>query len=142
MFFALIVLLIVTSFIVFFSLPSGVYRQRLGVVMKPIGVVGVLLGFILPWDRGLGLVMATGVAIILFVLCVYAVVVLEAPPGLVRRVWIRRDVVREWFIYISIIAGLIGIVSTLLSIVLIYWGTSLGVEIPLASTRYRFPRRF
>jgi hypothetical protein len=70
--------------------------------------------------------------VVLFVLCVYAVVVIEAPLGLVRRVWIRRDVIRDWFIYISIIAGVIGIVSTLLSIVLAYWGISLGIEIPLA----------
>jgi hypothetical protein len=130
--FALIVLLLITSFIVFFRLPSRVYRQRLRVVMKPIGVAGVLLGFILPWDLGLGLLVAIGVAVVLFVLCVYAVVVIEAPLGLVRRVWIRRDVIRDWFIYISIIAGVIGIVSTLLSIVLAYWGISLGIEIPLA----------
>ncbi len=130
--FAFITLLIATSFIVFFRLPSGVYRQRLKEVLKPIGVVGVLFGLLLPWDTGLGLLAAMLVAVILFVLCVYAVVVIEAPPSLVRRVWICRDVVREWFVYISIVAGLIGIVSTLLSIILPFWGITLGVEIPIA----------
>ncbi|HIH89120.1 TPA: hypothetical protein HA344_07935 [Candidatus Bathyarchaeota archaeon] len=130
--FALIILLIATSFIVFFRLPSGVYRQRLREILKPLGIVGLVLGLALPWDQGLGLVVAIFLAVVLFVLCVYAVVVLEAPPSLVKSVWIRRDVVRDWLIYISIIAGIIGIVSTLLSIILQFWNITLGIEIPLA----------
>jgi hypothetical protein len=40
--------------------------------------------------------------------------------------------VRDWFVYISILSGVVGIASTLLSIVLTFWNMSLGVEIPLA----------
>jgi hypothetical protein len=100
--------------------------------MKPISIVGVFFGLLLPWDPGLGLAAAVFVAVVLFVLCVYAVIVVESPLGLLRSIWIQREVVREWFIYISIVAGLVGIISTLLSIVLFFWGVSLGVEVPLA----------
>jgi len=133
LFFALIGLFMAVSFLIFFRLPSGVYRHRLRNIMKPISVVGVLFGLLLPWNVGAGLIVASVIAFVLFVLCVYAVIVVEAPFGILRRAWIRRDVVREWFVYISIVAGVIGIVSTLLSIILPYlWNISLGIEIPLA----------
>jgi len=101
--------------------------------MKPLAFIGVILGLILPWYAPIGLLGASITALLLFILCFYAVLVTKSRYSLLHRSWIRREVIREWLLYISIGTGIIGITSTLLSIVApIFFNQVIGVEIPLA----------
>jgi len=136
-----IVLLVLVFFIIvlavriFSSIPSRIYRERFTSVIRYSLLVGLILGFFLPWDPILGLSAALVTGLILLFISFYTILVTGKPVRVrfLHEAWVRREVVREWLVYFSIVTGVIGIVSTVMSIVIPpFLSLTLSTEVPLA----------
>jgi hypothetical protein len=131
--FALIGLFVAVSAFISFTLPSSIFRTRLKSTLRYIVAAGIMIGLLLPWDVGVGLAFASAVAAAVFVVSAFAVVVAEAPFGIMKRSWIRRELLRDILVYISIITGIVGIITTLISLAApLILGISMSIEVPLA----------
>lgn len=132
--FLLLLFIVVIALRIFYRLSSKIYRERYTHILRNSVIAGVALGLILPWDTIVGLMAALFTGLILLFISIFSVLVMSRTNQLsfLQETWIRREVVREWFIYVSIITGMIGIVSTMLSILLPpFLDLTLGVEVPL-----------
>jgi len=128
-------LIIVLAIRVFWTIPSRIYRKQFAHVMKQSLAIGLFLGLVLPWNPLIGLSGALVACVVLLFISYYAIIVSgwSGERGFLRQAWVRREVVREWMIYFSIVAGIIGIVATILSIVIPpFLELSLRSEVPLA----------
>ncbi len=126
---------ILMSVRVFWVFPSKIYRRQFVQVMKSSIFIGLILGLILPWNVFVGLGGALLAALILFFISIFTLVV-SGRFGEVRflhQTWVRRETVREVLIVFSVIAGLIGIIATILSIIIPpFLELTLRTEVPLA----------
>jgi len=114
------------------DLSSKHHRRRYTRLVKVDLVIGILLGLSLPWIEAVGLTVAALTAIVFLGLSL--VVLVESK---MIRVWrlrpVRRERIKEWFLHFSITTGLVGIITTLLSIVVPpFLKLSLGFMVPLA----------
>ena len=130
----LLLFVIVLTVRIFSSFPSRIYRERYSNIIRYLLVIGFILGLILPWDPVVGMVSALMMGLVLFILSLYTQLVMgkALQVRFLHEAWIRREVVRDWLVYVSIVTGVIGIVSTMLSIMLPpFLDLTLGTEVPL-----------
>lgn len=135
------ILLFLMFFTLFFSVrvfwvfPSRIYRRQFVQIMKFSFIIGTILGIVLPWNIYVGLGGALLAAIILFSVSVFSLVVSGrfGEITFLQQTWVRRESIREVLIVFSIIAGIIGIIATILSIILPpFLELTLRSEVPLA----------
>jgi len=132
--FLLLLFIIVIALRIFYRLSSKIYREHYTHMLRNSVITGLVLGMILPWDTVVGLMAALFTGLVLLFISIFSVLVMSKSSqlGFLQETWIRREVLREWFMYVSIITGMIGIVSTVLSILLPpFLDLTLGVEVPL-----------
>lgn len=132
--FLLLLFIIIIALRIFYRLSSKIYREHYTHMLRNSVLAGLVLGMILPWDTVVGLMASLFTGLVLLFISIFSFLVTSRSSqlGFLQETWIRRDVVREWFMYVSIITGMIGIVSTVLSILLPpILDLTLGVEVPL-----------
>jgi hypothetical protein len=114
------------------DLSSKHHRRRYTKIVRFDFTIGILLGLSLPWVEKIGVTAAALTAILLLVLSV--LMLLESKAISIWRVKpIRRERIRDWFLNFSVITGVVGIVTTLLSIVVPpFLKLTLGFMVPLA----------
>lgn len=114
------------------DLSSKHHRHRYAKIVRFDLLVGIVLGTTLPWMEPIGLLAAALTAILFLGLSV--VMFLESKMiSLWRKGMVRREKIREWFLHFSVTTGIIGIITTLLSIIVPpFLQLSLGFMVPLA----------
>jgi len=120
---------------ILWSLASSRQREVYGRPVKYVFVIGIVAGLVLPWNESVGLAGALVSSLILLLLAsAYSLLGL----GTVRSrslalLWIPRETMRDWFLYLSVGAGVIGVVTTLISLAVgPLLGISLSSLVPLA----------
>jgi hypothetical protein len=131
----LLIVVIVSALIamkILLDLTSKHHRRRYTRRVRFDLAIGCMLGLLLPWIEPVGLTAAATTAILFLGLSVF--MLLESKMVSVWRIkMVRREKIREWFLHFSVTTGLIGIVTTLLSIVVPpFLRLSLGFMVPLA----------
>lgn len=131
----LLVVVIVSALIamkILLDLTSKHHRRRYTRMVRFDLAIGCMLGLLLPWIEPVGLTAAAMTAILFLGLSIF--MLLESKTVSVWRIkMVRREKIREWFLHFSVTTGLIGIVTTLLSIVVPpFLRLSLGFMVPLA----------
>jgi hypothetical protein len=130
----LLLFVIVITVRIFSRFPSRIYRERFANTVRYLLVAGLILGLVLPWNPIVGIVSALIMGFVLLILSLYTLIVMGRITHVrfLREAWIRREVIRDWFVYLSIITGVIGIVLTMLSIILPpFLDLTLDSEVPL-----------
>ncbi|MBI2183922.1 MAG: hypothetical protein HYU39_03070 [Thaumarchaeota archaeon] len=99
---------------------SRKHRSRYGRAVKYLFAVGAILGVALPWNEQVGLVASLVVSVLLLFLSFgyYLIGGRVNTFKFLYSAWTPRDRIRDWFLYFSIVTGVIGIVSTVLSVVI------------------------
>jgi len=117
------------------DLTSAKHRRKYTRVTKYCLLFGLGLGLVLPWFERLGLALAAALSIVFLSLSIYYYL-LRGRAGtfsLLHRVWVPRERIRDWFLYFSVLTGVIGIVSTLLSVLISpFMSLTFGSVVPLA----------
>jgi hypothetical protein len=131
----LLVIVVVSAIIaikILLDLSSKHHRHRYAKIVRFDLLVGIVLGTTLPWMEPIGLLAAALTAILFLGLSV--VMFLESKMiSLWRKGMVRREKIREWFLHFSVTTGIIGIITTLLSIIVPpFLRLSLGFMVPLA----------
>jgi hypothetical protein len=131
----LLVIVVVSAIIaikILLDLSSKHHRHRYTKIVRSDLVIGIVLGTMLPWMEPIGLVAAALTAFVFLGLSV--VMFLESKMISVWRIrMVRREKIREWFLHFSVTTGVIGIITTLLSIIVPpFLRLSLGFMVPLA----------
>jgi len=131
----LLVIVVVSAIIaikILLDLSSKHHRHRYTKIVRFDLVIGIVLGTTLPWMEPVGLLAAALTAFLFLGLSV--VMFLESKMISVwRKRMVRREKIREWFLHFSVTTGIIGIITTLLSIIVPpFLQLSLGFMVPLA----------
>jgi hypothetical protein len=131
----LMVVLIASALIairILLDLSSKHHRRRYTRIVRFDFTVGVLLALSLAWIETIGVTAAALTAILFLALSL--LMLLESKMISLWHVrLIRRERIREWFLHFSVITGVVGIVTTLLSIIVPpFLKLSLGFMVPLA----------
>ena len=131
----LLVIVVVSALIaikVLLDLSSRHHRSRYTRAVRFDLIIGVLLGASLPWVEPIGLAAAAMTAILFLGLSI--LMLLESKMISIWRIrMVRRERIKEWFLHFSVTTGVVGIVTTLLSIVVPpFLQLSLGFLVPLA----------
>ncbi len=117
------------------DLASPTVRSRYSRAVEYIFVVGIVLGIVFPWIEQVGLIAAATTAVLLLVSSVYYNILRGSVTlfSLLHVPWRPREVVKEWFVYFAVATGVIGIVSTTVSIgIPFFLPVSFGFFIPLS----------
>ncbi|MBS7650184.1 MAG: hypothetical protein QXN62_02140 [Candidatus Bathyarchaeia archaeon] len=114
------------------NLSSKHHRRRYARIIKFDLTAGVILGLFLPWIEIIGLVAAAVTAVLFLGLSI--LMMLESKSLFSRKMkLLRKESIRESFLHFSITTWLVGILTTLLSIVVPpFLKLSLGFLVPLA----------
>lgn len=117
---------------VLLDLSSRHHRSRYTRTVRLDLIIGVLLGASLPWAEAIGLAAAAMTAILFLGLSI--LMLLESKMISIWRIrMVRRERIKEWFLHFSVTTGVVGIVSTLLSILVPpFLKLTLGFLVPLA----------
>jgi len=131
----LLVIVVVSAIIaikILLDLSSKHHRRRYTKMVRSDLLIGIVLGTTLPWMEPIGLLAAALTAFVFLGLSI--VMFLESKMISVRRKrMVRREKIREWFLHFSVATGVIGIVTTLLSIIVPpFLQLTLGFMVPLA----------
>jgi len=131
----LLVIVVVSALIamkILLDLASKHHRRRYTKIVKLDLAMGIVLGLALPWIESVGLIAAAMTAILFLGLSIIMLLESKRVPLWRMRV-VRRERIREWFLHFSVTTGLVGIITTLLSIVVPpFLKLSLGFMVPLA----------
>ena len=116
------------------NLASRKYKRVYGRPVRYVFIVGTAVGVALPWSETAGLVGAFFSSLILLVLAsVYSILGWRAGGKALAMAWIPRERMRDWFLYLSVWAGVVGVVTTLISLAVnALYGQSLSSYVPLA----------
>jgi hypothetical protein len=120
---------------ILWSLASSRHRAAYGRPVKYVFVMGALLGLLLPWNEWAGLTGALMASLVLLLLSsAYSLLGWRTSGSRsLALVWIPRETMRDWFLYLSVGAGVIGVVTTVISLVVSpLLGISLSSLVPLA----------
>lgn len=134
----LLVIVVVVAMLavrILLDLTSAKHRRRYTRVVKYCLVGGFALGVVLPWFEEVGLSVAAAMSIVFLMVSVYYYLLRGRAStfSLFYRIWVPRERIRDWFLYFSVLTGVIGIVSTLLSILIPpFLSLTLGSVVPLA----------
>ncbi len=104
---------------VLWNLASRKYRKAYGQPVKYVFVIGTLAGLALPWNESVGLAGAFISSLVLLLLAsAYSILGWRASGSRsLALVWIPREKMRDWFLYLSVGAGVIGVVTTVISLI-------------------------
>ena len=104
---------------VLWSLASKKYKKAYARTMKYLFVFGTLAGLVLPWNESLGLAGAFASSLFLLLLAsAYSILGWRARgSSSLALLWLPRETMRDWFLYLSVGAGVIGVVTTIISLV-------------------------
>ncbi len=104
---------------VLWNLASRKYRRAYGRTVKYVFVFGTLAGLALPWDEPIGLAGAFLSSLVLLLLAsAYSLLGWRTSGSrALALIWIPRETMRDWFLYLSVGAGVIGVVTTVISLV-------------------------
>jgi hypothetical protein len=120
---------------VLWNLASSRHKATYGRPVKYVFAVGALVGLAMPWDESVGLAGALAASLILLLLAsAYSLLGWRTSGSRsLALVWIPRETMRDWFLYLSVGAGVIGVVTTLISLMVKpLVGLSLSSLVPLA----------
>ena len=131
----LLVIVVVSAIIaikILLDLSSKHHRHRYAKIVRFDLLIGIVLGMMLPWMEPIGLLAAALTAFLFLGLSV--VMFLESKMISVWRIrMVRREKIKEWFLHFSVTTGVIGIITTLLSIIVPpFLQLTLGFMVPLA----------
>jgi len=114
------------------DLASKHHRSRYTRMVRLDLGIGIVLGLSLPWIEPVGLMVAAMTAVLFLGLSIIMLLESKRVP-LWRMRTVRRERIKEWYLHFSVTTGLVGIVTTLLSIVVPpFLKLSLGFMVPLA----------
>ncbi len=131
------VLLVVVSvsllgILLLLRLVSRSHRQRYNKLFRSSFLIGGLLGLVAPWNQDIGLLAATLLSFLLLGLAV-SYVLPRSSQAFFHRLSKAREHVRDSFLYFSVITGVAGIISTILTILSPgLFGISLSSLVPLS----------
>jgi hypothetical protein len=131
----LLVVAAVVAIIVLVNMLSRRQRRRYGRILRVTFLGGLGLGLTLPWDEQIGLfgAVVASFGLLLLALLYYLLGGRVTSGRFLRGFWTPREQMRDWFLYFSIITGVTGIVSTILSVLApTVFQLSLSLFIPLA----------
>ena len=117
------------------NLASSKHKRAYGRPVQYVFVLGVVAGLGLPWNQSAGLAGAFVSSLLLLALAsTYSLLGWRAlAPTSLALVWIPRETMRDWFLYLSVGAGVIGVVTTVISLVVSpLFGLNLSSLVPLA----------
>ena len=117
------------------NLASRKYRKAYGRTIKYIFIMGTVAGFGLPWNESIGLAGAFFSSLILLLMAsAYSILGWRTSGSKsLALLWIPRQTMRDWFLYLSVGAGVIGVVTTVISLVVSpLFGLNLSSLVPLA----------
>ncbi|MBI3859582.1 MAG: hypothetical protein HY296_05010 [Thaumarchaeota archaeon] len=120
---------------VLWNLASKRHKRAYGGPVRWVFVLGTIAGFALPWNETAGLIGAFVSSLILLVLAsTYSLLGWRTTGSKsLALAWIPRETMRDWFLYLSVGAGVIGVVTTLISLVVnSINGQGLSNYVPLA----------
>lgn len=131
------VLLVVVSvsllgILLLLRLVSRSHRQRYNKLFRSSFLVGSLLGLVVPWNQDIGLLAATLLSFLLLGLAL-SYVLPRSRQSFFHRLSKAREHARDSFLYFSVITGVAGIISTLLTILSpSLFGITLSSLVPLS----------
>jgi len=117
---ALVAIMCIFMARVIFGFTSAKNRRLHAPKIKHSLVIGLVLGFLLPWYELLGLLAALiSVSFFLF-LAFYSTLVMGQIGNvpLISQTWLPRERLRKWFSYFAIIEGVMGIIGVVLPLAL------------------------
>lgn len=116
------------------NLASRKHKRAYGRPVQYVFLIGTVAGVALPWNESAGLVGAFFSSLILLVLAsTYSILGWRTfAPAFLALAWIPRETMRDWFLYLSVGAGVIGVVTTVISLVVSpLLGLNLSSLVPL-----------
>ncbi|QQG48193.1 MAG: hypothetical protein HY247_05400 [archaeon] len=120
---------------VLWNLASSRHRRAYGRPVRYVFLFATVVGLALPWDETVGLIGALLSSVVLLLLAsAYSLLGWRTSRSRsLALVWIPREAMRDWFLYLSVGAGVIGVVTTLISLAASpFLGLSLSSYVPLA----------
>jgi len=117
---ALVAIMCIFMARVIFSFTSAKNRKLHAPKIRHSLVIGLVLGFILPWYELLGLLAALiSVSLFLF-LALYSMLIIGKIGNvpLIAQTWLPRERLRKWFSYFAIIEGVMGIIGVVVPLAL------------------------
>ncbi len=120
---------------ILWNLASTRHRAAYGRPVKLVFLIGAVLGAVLPWDANFGLAGALAAALLLLLLAsAYSLLGWRtAKSRSLALIWIPRETMRDLFLYLSVGAGVVGVVTTLISLAVIpLLNITLNSFVPLA----------
>ena len=113
-------------------LVSRAHRQKYRKLFRSSFLIGGLLGLVIPWNEELGLLIAMILSFLLLGLAA-SYVLPRSSTSLFHRLSKAREHARDSFLYFSVITGVSGIFSTVISILSpSFFGFSLSSLVPLS----------
>jgi hypothetical protein len=119
---------------VLWSLASSKHRRSYGRPVKFVFLFGAVAGLIVPWDLTVGLLSALAASFVLLLLALtYPFLGRRSGWKVLALAWVPRETMRDWFLYLSVGAGVIGVVATVVSLLATpFLQLSLSSYVPLA----------
>ena len=114
---------------------SSSRKRRYARAAKCVLLLSLVIGVALSFYESTALLVAEATGIVILASALYYSVIgsrLISHLNL-RGLWLPSDVVKEWFLYISIFAAVIGIASGVLSVVLPYFSSALSVPVTVST---------
>lgn len=136
--FVLLVITVTSALVavrILWNLASTKHRAAYGRQVKLVFALGVTGGVVLPWDANVGLAGALVAGVVLLLLAsTYSLLGwTRVRSSSIALIWVPRVTMRDWFLYLSVGAGVIGVVTTLISLAVIpVLNTTLNSFVPLA----------
>jgi len=138
--FSILLVAAIVALRLLFTVMTPRHRRRYSKVLNYGFLLGIVLGLVLPWNEPLGVLAAT-ITSLLLLLVAFHYSFLQG-RAILRRlgrafpaswVTVSRESVRDVFLYFSIVTGVIGIITTILSVVIPpFLSLSLGSFVPLS----------
>ncbi len=117
------------------NLASRKHKRTYGRPVRYVFLIGTVAGLVLPWNESVGLVGAFVSSLILLALAsTYSLLGWRTSGSkTLALVWIPREMMRDWFLYLSVGAGVIGVVTTVISLMMsLLFKSGLSSYVPLA----------
>ena len=138
--FSILLISAIVAFRLLYTVMTPRHRRRYYRVLNYGIPLGVVLGLVLPWNEPVGILAAAMTSLLLLLVAFHysflqGKAVLKRFGGFLPASWatVSRESVRDVFLYFSIVTGIIGIITTVMSILIPpFLSLSLGVFVPLS----------
>lgn len=138
--FAILLVVAIVALRLLITVMTPAHRRRYSRVLNYSFVLGIVLGLVLPWNEQIG-ILAAVITSFFFLLVALDYSLLQGRTSLpilgriVPARWfeVSRESVRDIFLFLSIVTGVIGLTTTVLSVVIPpFLSLSLGSFVPLS----------